>query len=56
MGASQSGEEESAKPTVKKTVSRHVATFKKLYDDLSNPDELGEPANNDLFRVCNFFP
>ena len=28
-----------------------MATFKKLYEELSAPDETGEPADRDLFRV-----
>ena len=38
-------------PTTRKTVSRHVATFKKLYGELNRPEETGESANDDLFRV-----
>ena len=38
-------------PTPRGTVSRHVATFKKLYAELSSPEETGEPPNDDLFRV-----
>ena len=38
-------------PAAGRTVSRYVATFKKLYRELIGPDETGEPANDDLFRV-----
>ena len=38
-------------PAPRRIVSRHVATFKKLYGELSSPEETGEPANDDLFRV-----
>lgn len=52
MGASQSDSSPpSTEPTPRKTVSRHVATFKKLYEELSAPDETGEPADRDLFKV-----
>ena len=56
MGTSQSSSSSGtqlpdAQPTPRKTVSRHVATFKKLYQELSAPDETGEPADRDLFRV-----
>ena len=56
MGTSQSTSSSGtqlpdAQPTPRKTVSRHVATFKKLYQELSAPDETGEQADRDLFRV-----
>ena len=43
-------------PTPRKTVSRYVATFRKLHGELSCPDETGDPASDDLLRVrlCSF--
>ena len=57
MGTSQSAKPSS--PTddegERKATSRHVAVFRRLYDELSSSDDTGRPASEDVFRVRHIF-
>ena len=52
QSASSSAEGSEQQPAAAaKTVSRHVATFRKLYRELTAQDPARETANDDMFRV-----
>ena len=56
MGATQSASMKPRAPSdegQREATSRHAEVFRRLYDELSCPDDAGKPATEDVFKVTS---